>query len=172
MHTHTCGALGTLSVEAGLCNLTDGRRDGILVSLALYIGAFSLIQSKSPTLEPHWWYKDPRIKQGDRGGQEDGVTLNFAMTTLILNTCLIIGGSTVLCSQQPWKACVCLNFTPLCTPLEHLSCHEFRLPRIEKQNQLILSWANSHTLTQVSRNSSSFSSCFCTAFSLNRCLMV
>lgn len=53
MHTHTCGALGTLSVEAGLCNLTDGRRDGILVYLALYIGAFSLIQSKSPTLEPH-----------------------------------------------------------------------------------------------------------------------
>lgn len=158
MHTHTCGALGTLSVEAGLCNLTDRRCDGILVSLALYIGAFSLIQSKSPTLEPHWWYKDPRIKQGDRGGQEDGVTLNFAMTTLILNTCLIIGGSTVLCSQQPWKACVCLN--------------EFRLPRIEKQNQLILSWANSHTLTQVSLNSSSFSSCFCTAFSLNRCLMV
>lgn len=151
MHTHTCGALGTLSVEAGLCNLcrlTDGRRDGILVSLALYIGAFSLIQSKSPTLEPRWWYKDPWIKQGDRGGQEDGVTLNFAMTTLILNTCLIIGGSTVLRSQQPWKACVCLNFTPPLYTVGTLIVPEIPSPthRKTKSTNFVLSkLAYSHT---------------------------
>lgn len=100
--------------EAYLYNLgglTAGRRDCILPSPALFIGAFSLISlcefspCKSLTIGPLGWYKGLWIKQeacgsasrrgGRVGGSWKGVSVTSGTTTLKLNTCLCCRGRSL-----------------------------------------------------------------------------
>lgn len=112
MHWVTWGAFLTVNVKP-ICIISAGWCDCILVSPALFTGAFSVIPPcefspcKSLTIGPLWWYKGPRIKQGACGwasqrSGEDGVTLTSTEATLISNTCLCLPGQR---SVPPWQHC-------------------------------------------------------------------
>lgn len=182
-----------------LSRLTAASCDCILVSPALFIGAFSVIPlcefslCKSLTIGPLWWYKGLRIKGACCTARQGwgGVTLTSTKTTLISNTCLCLPRPSLV---SPWQHCALFSVavetrrvhklqTSLCSSSslwKHLThSHKSHLPCREKHYQLVLSWAEYisalhtllHLLSQwLSLNSTSSSSCFCTSFSLEGCL--
>lgn len=157
-----------------LSRLAAVRCDCILVSPALFIGAFSMIPPcefspcKSLTIGPLWWYKGPRIKQGACGSAsqrrgEDGVTLTSTKTTLISNTCLCLPRSSLV---SPWQHCalfpvavetLCVRKlqTSLCSGSSlwthrlksHLTCRENTISSLCHGLSISVHFTHSHTLS-------------------------
>lgn len=163
MHWVTWGAFMTVNVKP-ICIISAGWCDCILVSLALFTGAFSMIPPcefspcKSLTIGPLWWYKGLRIKQGACGCAsqrrgEDGVTLTSTETTLILKHmpvfAMTIIGVTVeaLCSVPSSRGNPVCALTSELTVLPFVTVGTLETqpqippPMQRKHHQLILSWA-------------------------------